>query len=346
MEFWKYYRAVMARRNVVLGLVAFALLAVLAAHYVADQQRQYVATATVLPSARAMDTGGLYRDNKTGLLSPTYDRFSRLAMLRTRLEQQQEDALDLASQPAREQKRAVARALSNQLTGPERFLWAQPEATDAELDSILRAFRVPTDAAIWTPRSVTPALRQQIRDGFEAAPVYDTEVNQTPGGTNPTPTTTDFLQVSVHSANAPLAQQIATLTAAAFVNGYTDSGTQESRVSSTQLADTQREANRAVDRAQGRLVDFQRRTGILNLNAQTTAAVTDLEALTRARNNAQVQLQAANEAAATDARLAKSAGPLTVVNLDPRGRPQAVALQEADRARPGRIGSAGLALHL
>ena len=326
MEFWRIYRLVVARRVFILGLMAAALAVVLVAKKVADAQMQYVATAIVLPSAKAMDPGGLYKDNKGGTLSPTYDRMSRISLFRTKIESQQEDALDIASKSSLEQKKFVARALSNQLSGQSARLWSRPDVTLEDLDAVLKLFRVPTDPQVWAPRTVTPALTKQIRDGFDVSPYLDDKVNQTPGGNNPTPTMTDYLDVTVHAPTPQMAQQLATLAAATFINGYQDSGRQEYRASFTQYAENQKAAKAEVDRAQNALVDYEQRTGILNLDIQTTAAVNDLESLKQKLEMAQTQLDSASSAAATIAGQIRQTSPQNVTSLDPHSRPEVLAL--------------------
>jgi len=326
MNFWRIYRLVLARIPLILGLMAVALASVLVAKKVADAQTQYVATAEVLPSPKAMDPGGLYQDNKTGTQSQTYDRLSRMSLFRTKLESQQADALDIATRPSLEQKRIVVRALSNQLTGTGRRLWKKPGVTETQLDSVLKLFRVPTDPGIWAPRTVTPALEKTIRDGFDATPVYDEKVSQSPGSDHPSPTMTDYISVSVRAPTPQMAQQIATLTAAAFVNDYYDSGMQEYRASYQNYADNQKQAKAEVDRAENALQDYRERTGIVDLEAQTAGDVKDLELLKQQSEQAQTQLDSANGAAATIRQQMAQTSPQNVVPLDSLSRPEVLAL--------------------
>ncbi len=276
MDFWRLYRLVIARRWLVLGLMAVALVSVLIAKKVADAQIQYVATATVLPSPRAMNPGDMTKGDGADTAAPAPDRLSRISLFRTSLENEQDEALKISALSPLEQKKAVLRALSNRIQGPARRLWSSPTVTEAEIDPYLTAYQVPTDPQIWSPRVVSPALAQTIRNGLDVAPIYDEKVTQSGGGGNPAPTMTDYISVNVHAPTPQMAQQLATLTAAAFVNGYQDSGMQENRASLSQYKDNQRQARDEVVRTQNALYNFKERTGIVDLNIQQSAAVNDL----------------------------------------------------------------------
>lgn len=326
MDFWRLYRLVIARRWLVLGLMAVALVSVLVAKKVADAQIQYVATATVLPSPKAMNPGDMAKNDTGEAAAPPPDRLSRISLFRTSLENEQDEALKLASRSPLEQKKAVLRALSNRIQGPARKLWSKPYVTEAQIDPLLAAYQVPTDPQIWSPRSVSPALAETIRNGLDVAPIYDEKVTQPGGGGNPTPTMTDYISVNVHAPSPQMAQQIATLTAAAFVNGYQDSGMQENRAALNQYADNQRQARAEVVRTQNALYSFKERTGIVDLNIQQTQAVTDLEHLKQQREQAQSQLNSARSAALTVQGQLQQTNPQTVTNLDPHSRPEVLAL--------------------
>ena len=326
MDFWTLVRVVAARRYFLLGLMAAALLCVLVAFVVGKNSTPYVAEANVLPSARAMNPGGLTPDAKDAQAAPTYDRFSRLALFTTRLASEQDEALELAGRPAREQKRVVARALSNQLTPAARDAVLSPDAPDTLIDSTLSLFRVPTGPEVWTPRTVTPELREQVRDGLEAAPVSTEAVNQTPGGSAPTPTLTDFLSVRVRAPGPEMAQQLATLTAAAFVNSYADTSRAEGQSALSRALLAKQQAARGAALSQDRLTAFQKRSRLLDMARQVPDAVADLSELRRARDKAEVDAQAAAQAAAQYKAAAREATPQTRVALDPAARPQAQTL--------------------
>jgi len=326
MDFWRLYRLVIARRWLVLGLMAVALVSVLVAKKVADAQIQYVATATVLPSPRAMNPGDIGKGDGADPSAPPPDRLGRISLFRTSLENEQDEALKMAALSPLEQKKAVLRALSNRIQGPARRLWSRPDVTEAQIDPYLAAYQVPTDPQIWSPRIVSPALAQTIRDGLDVAPIYDEKVTQPSGGGNPAPTMTDYINVNVHAPTPQMAQQIATLTAAAFVNGYQDAGTQENKSSLSQYFENQQKARQDVVRTQNALYNFKERTGIVDLNIQQTAAVNDLEHLKQQREQAQSQLDSARSAAATVQGQMQQANPQTVTNLDPRSRPEVLAL--------------------
>ncbi len=299
--------------------MAVALVSVLVAKKVTDAQTQYVATATVLPSPKAMNPGDLAKGDTADAAAPPPDRLSRISLFRTSLENEQDEALKIAAKSPLDQKKAVLRALSNRIQGPARRLWSRPNVTEAQIDPLLTAYQVPTDPQIWSPRVITPVLAETIRDGLDVAPIYDEKVIQAGGG-NPTGTMTDFINVNVHAPTPQMAQQLATLTAAAFVNGYQDSGMQENRASLNQYADNQRQAKEEVVRTQNDLYSFKERTGIVDLNIQQTQAVTDLEHLKQQREQAQGQLASAQSAAATIAGQLRQTNPQTVTNLDSHSR--------------------------
>ena len=326
MDFWRLYRLVIARRWLVLGLMAVALVSVLVAKKVADAQIQYVATATVLPSPKAMNPGDMTKNDSGAAATPPPDRLGRISLFRTSLENEQDEALKLAARSPLDQKKAVLRALSNRLQGPARKLWSRPDVSEAQIDPLLAAYQVPTDPQIWSPRTVSPALAESIRNGLDVAPRYDEKVTQSGGGGNPTPTMTDYIDVNVHAPTPQMAQQLATLTAAAFVNDYQDSGMQENRAALSQYADNQRQARADVVRTQNALYSFKERTGIVDLNVQQNAAVTDLEHLKVQREQAQGQLDSSQSAAAAIAQQMQQTSPQTVTNLDPRSRPEVLAL--------------------
>lgn len=325
MDFWRLYRLVIARRWLILGLMAVALVSVLVAKKVADAQIQYVATATVLPSPKAMNPGDMARSDTTAAAPPA-DRLNRISQFRTSLENEQDEALKIASRSPLEQKKAILRALSNRLQGPARKLWSRPNVTEAQIDPYLAAYQVPTDPQIWSPRVISSALAETVRNGLEVAPIYDEKVTQAGGGGTPTPTMTDYISVNVHAPTPQMAQQLATLTAAAFVNGYQDSGMQENRAALTQYADNQRQARADVVRTQNDLYSFKERTGIVDLNVQQNSAVLDLEHLKQQREQAQTQLASALSAAATIGQQIQQTNPQTVTNLDPQSRPEVLAL--------------------
>ncbi len=306
--------------------MAVALVSVLVAKRVADAQIQYVATATVLPSPKAMNPGDMAKGGGTDASTPPTDRLSRISLFRTSLENEQDEALKIAALSPLEQKKDVLRALSNRIQGPDRKLWNKPNVKESQIDSLLAAYQVPTDPQIWSPRLVSPALAQTIRDGMDVAPIYDEKVTQPSGGGNPAPTMTDYISVNVHAPTPQMAQQIATLTAAAFVNGYQDAGSQENSASLSQYFENQQKAREAVVRTQNDLYNFKERTGIVDLNIQQTQAVMDLEHLKQQREQAQSQLDSARSAAATVQGQLQHTDPQTVTKLDSHSRPEVLAL--------------------
>lgn len=329
MEFWRIYRVVLARRWMILALMLIALVTVWAAKRVADDQTQYTATSVVFPSKRAMEAGGVFQDNRAGVLSPTYDRGSRLSLFIASIKNQQESALDWAARPPLQQKREVARALSNQLNGRDRVRFAGPGASEDKINALLQHFRVPTDPAVWTARTITPPQKQQIRDTFQPTPHYEEAVNATPGGNNPTPTMTDYIQIPVHATSPQLAMQLANLTAALFVNAYRDSGNQEYQASIGKASQDQRQAKAKLDQATNALLDFKRRTGIFDLGVFANNRSTDLETLRQSGERAQVTLDQANQSVSELTRQLSQIKPRTDTVLDPHSRPE--VLQTASK---------------
>lgn len=336
-EFWRIYRLVVERRALVIGLMLAAVAAVFVAQRVAQNSRQYTATAMVLPSQRAMAAGGLYKDSGNNVLSPTYDRDSRLALFTQSILNQQDEALSLASESPRAQKLVVAQALANQLQHLDPrdrktiFLadgiTIKPNISDDNLDKVLRSFRVPLDPKIWAVRSVTPAIQKEVRDGLSASPRVDSSIIANPGSSTPAGTMTDYLQVQAQTTNPEFSQQFATLVAACFVNYYYDAGREEYSSAKAQYRASQQDAKSALDQAQNALVDFQRTTGLVNLPAQSTAQVGALQALKQQRDAAQVQFSAASESAASLKAQLTAAPKENTTQLDPQSRPEVQALQ-------------------
>lgn len=324
MEFWRLYRVVVARRWIILALVLLALVTVVAAKKIADDRMQYTAFSIVYPSTEAMKAGGMFQDNKSGVLGQTYDRPSRLSLFIQSIKGQQDTALDSVAEPPLEQKREIARALSNQLSGRDRVRYAGPKASEATIDALLKHYRVPTDPAIWTARTVTPEMQQEVRDSLEDGvfPRLENSVNQTPGANNPTPTMTDYIQIQVHATNPQFALQIANLLAARFINYYHDSGAQAYQAQKSQAAEAQRQANKTLDRAQTALVNFEQQTGIVNLPLQSTNSVNNLQSLQQSRDQAQTQFAAASQSVAELTNQLRSTPPTLDTKLNPQARPE------------------------
>ncbi len=325
-DFWRIYRLILTRRWMILGLVGIALVTVLVAKRVSEDQITYTAGAIVLPSSQAMNAGGLYKDNKTGVLSPTYDRNSRLSLFTQSIHSHTQDALDWATLPTVEQKRKMVLALSSQLNDESRKRATAPGATEDELDQVLNLFKVPTDPQIWAPRTVTPDMQKQVRDSLEASPVYDSSVNANPGGQTSTPTMTDFLQIQVHASNPLFAEQTANLLAAAFVNGYTESGKEEYQNSVAQFRQNQQQAKTALDQAQNALMSYEKQTGIVNLPVALNSAVTDLNDLKQKQETAQQQFSSASQTSAQLTQLLHATPPKIRTDFDPTTRPDAQKL--------------------
>ncbi|MDQ2686640.1 MAG: hypothetical protein M3Y28_02110, partial [Armatimonadota bacterium] len=197
MEFWRIYRIVLARRWMILALMLVALLTVWAAKHIADEQKEYGATAYVQPSPAAMNPLGLPQDkNGGGVLGRTYDRFSRLALFTQSIAGQQDEALALASRPPIEQKEAVVRALlGSNYPKYQKQIHDDPSSRAKLTDQVLTNYHVPTDPQIWTARTITSEMRKQVNDGLHPAPYYSDTVNQTPGGTSPTATMLDLILI-------------------------------------------------------------------------------------------------------------------------------------------------------
>jgi succinoglycan biosynthesis transport protein ExoP len=327
-EFWRIYRLVFARRWMILGLACLAIIAVLACKHVADTHRQFLATAVVLPSAKAMAAGGVYKDSGNGVLSQTYDRMSRMALFTQSIRSRQDAAVEMVGESTRQQKQVVALALSNQLAPASRARIAAPDASISDIDAVLKIFKVPTDSASWAPRTITPELQKEIRDGLDVAPYYEAAVNSAPpGNTTPSPTMTDDIQISVHAPDPIFAQQLATLTAATFVNWYHDTGKEEYSDSIFRVKQNQQQAKTALDTAQNDLVNFKSKTGLINLPSQIVASSLNLETLRQQRDNVQAQLSSDSASAATLKSQLAGVPKQTVTDLPPQSRPEVQALE-------------------
>ena len=188
MEFWKIYRIVKSRRWMILGLLLITLATVYVAKKAVDEQTQYVAGALVLPSFEAMSPGGLYPDStKTSVLTPTYDRFSRMAQFLQEIKGRFPDAVQLASESAVTRSGPSSRPWPAGCRRPRpRPRWPRTRR-NSTLDLILAKAHVPTDDAIWTPRTFSDAAQQQMREGLVAAPYVDSTINTTPGARTPRP---------------------------------------------------------------------------------------------------------------------------------------------------------------
>ena len=329
MEFWKIYRIVKSRLWMILFLLVITLVTVAIAKKAVDEQTQYVTGALVLPSYEAMRTGGLYADStKTSVLTPTYDRFSRMAQFLQEIKSRFPDAVQLASQPAVVQKRALVQALSSRLPPAAAKTALAPNATEHTLDIVLGKAHVPTEDAIWTPRTFTDASQQQMRDGLVAAPFIDTSINSTPGANTATPVTTDDLQIAMHASDPAVATQLTNLIAAAFINGYKEEGIDEYSSNISTTTDQLKTDTNQLTKAENELTAFRERQPYVNLPTASSLAVNNLAGLERGRNQAELQMQVAQKSAATLEQLAEARGPSNVVSLDPRSRPHYQQLQE------------------
>ncbi|MBV9849240.1 MAG: polysaccharide biosynthesis tyrosine autokinase [Armatimonadetes bacterium] len=344
MEFWKIYRIVKARRWMILGLLLITLLTVYTAKKVVDENTQYAASALVLPSTAAMSAGGLFQDRtRNGVMSPTYDRYSRTAQFLQNIKMRFPDALQLAGEPAVDQKRALVQALSSKMTvdmvndllgrrGKDKikdlnsFLASVQDERD--LDPILRYFHIPTDDSIWVARDFKADARQQMRDGLFATPVYDTTVNMTPGSSNPTPVPTDYLQIVMKTTDANTATQLANLVAAAFINGYKNEGlTDYNNTIRTARAQLEK-AQSDLTKARAALTEFRQKQPYVELPTAANVAINNLVSLDRSRQAAELQLQVALRSAATYSQLAQATGASRTVKMNPLARPQVMRLQE------------------
>lgn len=324
MEFWRIYRVVRARRWMILALMLVALLTVWAAKHVADEQKEYGAVAYVQPSPAAMNPLGLPQDkNGGGVMGRTYDRFTRLSLFIQSITGQQDEALALASRSPIEQKEAVIRALlGSNYPKYQKQVHDDPAGRAKLADQVLTNYHVPTDPQIWTARTVTPEMRDQIREGLNPAPYYSKTVDQTPGGTSPTATMLDLILVPVHASNPQFAIQVANLTAASFINDYHDSGTQDYQNAVVQAQAKQKQAKAALDKATDAVENFKKRTGIFDLTAFATGQATNLQTLKDSQNRAQVALASARQSIAQLQSQLSATKPTITTNLDPNSRPE------------------------
>ena len=236
---------------------------------------------------------------------------------------QQDEALNLASRPPIEQKEQVVRALlgSNYAKYAKQVQDA-PASREKLADQVLAHYRVPTDPQVWTARTITPEMRDQVNQGLHPAPYYSDTVNQTPGGTSPTATMLDLILIPVHASNPQFAVQVANLTAASFINDYHDTGTQDYQNALLQAQAKQRQAKAASDKATNALEDFKQHAGIFDLPSYAAGQALDLQTLKQKQNSAQVELSAARDSVAETQSQLKATGPTINTRLDPNSRPE------------------------
>ena len=342
MEFWKIYRIVKARRWMILGLLLITLVTVAIAYKVVDEQGQYTAATVVLPSLDAYNPSGY---GGKGEIGPTYGRMDRMAQFIQSIKLHALPmAFDLATKSELDQKRAIVQSLVDKLTPKvadevrnPHTLQAMPETTlDAKkvsLDAILKSQNIPTDPTIWVQHPISEDVRQGLASGLSASPVLEGGVNLTPGQ-NPTPVTTDYLQIALsdpkHQGNEGGVEtvQIVNLIAASFINDYAQQivGGDSNEIAKTKK--TQDKDKNDLRVAQDALTQFKEKQPYVELPTATNVAVSNLESLQHSRDGAEIQLKVAQKSAATFETLAETRGPSTVVSLDPRARPHYQQLQE------------------
>lgn len=334
MEFWKIYRLVKARRWLILGLLLITLLTVFVAKKAVDEQTQYSATAVVLPDLQAMSPQGVFQD-ATGrsLTGPTYDRFARMAMFTQSITNQFDTAINLASQPTLVQKQAMVRALANQLSAAQaqNFKWhGFPQThglSEKTLDEILTYFQVPTDDSIWVPRDFSSAAMQaakaDMQGSLSAQPIINTTVN--PGDSNGV--ITDYLQIGLHAPDPTLAEQVANLVAAAFINNYHSQGIQEYNNGINMVREAQQQARQQLNQAYSALINFERKNPLVNVSASVSSGIGNMVGLQRSLESAQQQQYVATKEAAALSQLAQRAGTALVTPMTPQARPQVIQLQ-------------------
>ncbi len=335
MEFWKIYRLVKARRWMILGLLLITLLTVFVAKKAVDEQTQFAASAVVLPDTNAMSTQGLFQGGGQGDVGPTYDRLTRIAMFTQSIQNQFNAAANLAAQPSVVQKQAVVRSLANNLSQQVARLpvnrgglgWPGfpnvNKATPAVLDRVLTAYQVPTDPSVWVPRALDPNLKQEMQGSLVAQPIVNNAVSQGQNGG----IITDYLQIGVRAPDPNLAEQMANLVAASFINNYHQQGAQEYNNRINTVRNAQQQAGQQLNGAQDALVDFERSNPLVDVSSSLNADVSNLVGLQRSREQALQALAVANQAAVTYQQLAAKTGQSLVVNLNPLARPQAQSLQ-------------------